>query len=105
MNRDQIRAEAIERLARVQRAADMAYRAGQADAASEWDDLSERMRDEYRKYVEQFVTALGDLLPTGMETRVDPCDCQPCPECEAAALDQGSERQWRYVTEWQGAGE
>lgn len=40
------------------------------------------------------------LLATVHYTRVHPCDCQPCPECESAALAQGAVRQERYATAW-----
>lgn len=44
--------------------------------------------------------AAAGLLPNTRLSRVHPCDCQPCPECETAALAQGSVRQHRYATAW-----
>ncbi|MCM6777901.1 hypothetical protein NDR87_31615 [Nocardia sp. CDC159] len=40
------------------------------------------------------------LRPTTILTRVHPCDCQPCPECETAALAEGAVRQEAYLTDW-----
>lgn len=46
------------------------------------------------------IAAIGDMAMLDVEHRVVPCDCQPCEECEAAALAEGSVRQSRYVTAW-----
>lgn len=60
------------------------------------------LRTSSREIAAAILRHLADagLLPTEVESRVDPCDCQPCPECEAACLADGSVRQVRFVTGW-----
>jgi hypothetical protein len=63
--REQIRAEAIERLARWEH---MLTRAKEPDCVvPPWDDDSEERREAHRAAVSGYVDALGDLLPTGIE--------------------------------------
>lgn len=92
----EIRAEAIERIARSEHEFMNQFRAARRD----WDTVSERERQEWRHVAARYVDALGDLLPTIRMSRVHPCDCQPCSECETAALEQGAVRQEAFVTDW-----
>lgn len=87
---DDIRAEAIERIARSLFEADEPY-------SEPFEDWAAR----YRRKAAPFVDALGDLLPTEVDYRLDPpADCD-CTECEAEALASGEcVRQRRYVTAW-----
>ena len=63
MNAEQIRAEAIERIACKMFEIDPRER-------DRWESayLAPEVRDHYRKYAGMFVDALGDLLPTHTET-------------------------------------
>ncbi|WP_029931071.1 hypothetical protein [Nocardia otitidiscaviarum] len=110
MTPEEIRAEAIERIARaeytswLERVRTKAAEWGEKCEHLPWNeapDEGEWGRDRWRRAHVANVDALGDMLPTVIEQRVHPCDCQPCPECEAAALADGATRQQRYVTAWQ----
>lgn len=96
--REQIRNEAVERLASWQHELD--YAKYPELKKLPWGEMSQAQRESYRAAVSGFVDALGDLLPTGQESRVHPCDCHPCPECETAALADGAVRQHRYTHDW-----
>ncbi|AHH20808.1 hypothetical protein NONO_c60320 [Nocardia nova SH22a] len=78
--REQIRADAIERIARKMFEIDPREREP-FDSAY----LPPEVRDHYRKYAGVFVDALGDLLPTAMEGRF---------------IGRGLARRTRYVTDW-----
>lgn len=85
---DEIRAEAIERLARGQFDIDETDYATLAMPKREWRDVPEQVRGRYRGDAANLVDALGDLLPTRRETAA-----------KAIALTGWSRRQ-RYLTEW-----
>lgn len=82
MNAEQLRAEAVERIARV------LFEQDAADACS--DDPFEHWAPRYRRKAEPFVDALGDLLPSGMEQSV----------AYAVTDDWGDHMMCRYVTDW-----
>ncbi|MDI9914377.1 hypothetical protein [Rhodococcus sp. IEGM 1379] len=58
MNSDQIRAEAIDRIARAH------YRQQFGDAGYVWEETTETIRNHHRVTAAFAVDALGDLLPT-----------------------------------------
>lgn len=78
VNTDGIRAEALDRIARHLFAVDAADACG----GDPFDDWAAR----YRRKAEPILEALGDLLPTGIESRY---------------LGRGLDRRTRYVTDWQ----
>lgn len=61
--REQIRREAVERLARAEFEDD--HRSEIAVFGWTWEGVAESMRDTYRLHAGRVVRALGDLLPTG----------------------------------------
>lgn len=63
--REQIRADAIERLARAEFEKDRELIV--ISNRPPWDEASEAERAEYRGIVAHLADALGDLLPTGIE--------------------------------------
>ena len=65
--REQIRAEAIERLAVGQFEIDERDYCSATSPARAWAAVPERVRQRYRVDAEPLVDALGDLLPTGIE--------------------------------------
>lgn len=75
--REQIRAAAIERLARWQH---QLTRAKEPDCVvPPWAEDSEERREAHRAAVSGYVDALGDLLPTGVEwgVRYEAADITP----------------------------
>ena len=92
--REQIRAEAIERIARaeytswLERVRVKAAEWGEECKHLPWDeqpDSGEWGRDYWRRIHAGMVDALGDLLPTAMEGRF---------------IGRGMLRRTRYVTDW-----
>lgn len=77
MNADEIRAEAIERLARARYTA--------VNPGYDWNATTEFQRNAHRQSVAAAVDALGDLLPTWVEHD---------------AFSTPGTMQRRYVTEW-----
>ncbi|WP_227979947.1 hypothetical protein [Nocardia spumae] len=63
--REQIRAEAIERLAVGQFGIDEHAYSSPTMPARAWDAVPERVRQRYRADAEPLADALGELLPTG----------------------------------------
>lgn len=90
---DEVRAEYVETLAR------FAY---ETPTGMPWSAAHPDTKDRRRGFAELTADALAEegQLPAAVESRVYPCDCQPCPQCEAAALAGGAVRQQRYVTAW-----
>lgn len=81
--REQIRAEAVERIAR----GEFTFEARPlTPAPGEWAALPSPVQDRYRRRAAVLVDALGDLLPTAMEGRF---------------IGRGMLRRTRYVTDWQ----
>lgn len=102
MTPEEIRAEAIERLARsLLEHADA--NVPESMRSRGWDQTTERVRDEYRDIVTPFVDWLGDLLPTRIERRelehgwvVQNISATG----EVTAVGKPCIRQRRYVTAW-----
>lgn len=91
MTAEEIRAEAIERLAVGQFSIDERDFSSPGAPARAWAAVPEMVRQRYRADAEPLVDALGDLLPTGEEIST-------CFPGEPAADDEAMRR---YVTDWQ----
>lgn len=74
MTPEEIRAEAIERLAIGQFDVDESDYSRLDAPARDWDAVPEGVRERYRVDAEPLVDALGDLLPTGTQEKPDPTD-------------------------------
>lgn len=94
MTAEEIRAEAIERLAIAQRAMYRHPKYASRDPLESWAALTELQREAYRKDAARLIGALGDLLPTGEEIST----CFP----DEPAADEEAMR--RYVTDWKAVG-
>lgn len=81
--REQIRAEAIERIARCLYERERSICGVPGDLP--WDRQADGWRDSWRGDAAGVVDALGDLLPTAMEGRF---------------IGRGTARRTRYVTDW-----
>lgn len=90
MTAEEIRAEAIERLAVGQFSIDERDFSSPGAPAREWAAVPEMVRQRYRAAAEPLVGALGDLLPIGEEIST----CFP----DEPAADEEAMR--RYVTAW-----
>ncbi|NEW49359.1 hypothetical protein GV792_04785 [Nocardia cyriacigeorgica] len=88
MTAEEIRAEAIERIARAEWAEH--HRAETVMDKRAWASERPAFRDTYRRWAARMVDALGDLLPTGEEISTSFPD-EP-------AADDGAMH--RYVTDW-----
>lgn len=65
MTRDEIRAEAAERLARAQ--FEDNHRGEIASLGWSWESVHENMRGTYRRWAARILPAIDDFLPTGEE--------------------------------------
>lgn len=90
MNREEIRTEAIERLAIGQFTIDERDYSSPGAPSRAWARVPEMVRQRYRVDAEPLVDALGDLLPTDEEVST-------CFPDEPAADDEVMRR---YVTAW-----
>jgi hypothetical protein len=94
MNAEQIRAEAIEVLARTRRARDLASWPLHEDGTprDDWEAMTERRRQMYLDGVTPFVDALAaaGLLPTIVDEV----------ETGVWGVDKPVRRRVRYLTEW-----
>lgn len=70
MTPEEIRAAAIERVARAKRAHELVVIGNTRDTKPllQWDELSADRQEMYRQDVSVLVDALGDMLPTSVET-------------------------------------
>lgn len=90
MNAEEIRSEAIERVAMTVRVIDLSDRPDLGDPKAVWASLGDERRADYREYAATMVDALGDLLPTGEEIST-------CFSDEPAADEEAMRR---YVGDW-----
>ncbi|MFC4128959.1 hypothetical protein [Nocardia rhizosphaerae] len=91
MTAEEIRAEAIERVAQ----ADFAYTEKFMGRAREWDAATESDRKFHREMAAVAVDALGDLLPTGVDVQHGWIDRNP-----EGAIVHREPACHRYVTAW-----
>ena len=113
MTPEEIRAEAIERLAIGQFDIDESDYSRPDAPARAWDAVPEGVRERYRVDAEPLVDALGDLLPTGAEEggRCDApcvgCECDATEPCSYSSDPNVARKLWgdsprfrRYITDW-----
>lgn len=91
MTAEEIRAEAIERLARGQFEHEERIYSTPDFPERAWADVSEATQEAHRVDARVLVDALGDLLPTGEEVST----------CFPDEPDADDEAMRRYVTAWQ----
>ncbi|MGW5519075.1 hypothetical protein [Nocardia africana] len=102
MNAEEIRRQAIERIARAE------YAATNRDYFDpEWERLPSEVRDLYRRGARRAVDALGDLLPTGIEwgAALVPDENPIRTVVFGFTGDEDAARNWdhpirRYTTDW-----
>lgn len=99
MNSEEIRAEVTERLARAEYMKDretIPDMLGMTTPPPVWEDATDGMRQEHRRFVAHLVDALGDLLPTGREFAVRWTDggCIT----RRTSSDRADVEEWRHRT-------
>lgn len=86
MTAEQVRGEAIDRLARFEYEFTHPPHAYLNPSAWTWDARPESSRDLYREWAARRIDALGDMLPT---------------EVESGLIGRSLRRRTRYVGPWQ----